>query len=69
MWRLSEEKGKKSTMEYAEAREEEVNTTYHAFKKARRRAKKNGDSSGATSLLVFWQICWRSAALIRLMAS
>lgn len=43
-WRLHAEKARNSTMEHAKAREEEVNTAYHAFKKARRRAKKNGDT-------------------------
>ena len=43
-WRLTEEKAKKSTLEYAKAREEEVNTAYTAFKKTQRRAKKKDET-------------------------
>jgi hypothetical protein len=42
--RKREEEAKESAMEYAKAREEEVNTAYTAFKKTQRRAKKKGET-------------------------
>jgi len=42
--RLAEEKGKKEKLDFVTAKEDEVNASYAAFKKARRQVKKRGET-------------------------